>query len=146
MLLAPLCGVGCGEANDRGDLPPTYPVSGTVTMNSRPLAGAILNFQLVDGSRGAVGKTDANGRYQLSTFKSNDGAVSGEYRVTVVKYPPPPSDSSGPGDENTKSGSNVPDAEPQSLLPTKYSNPKTSGLTTTVTRGKNTIDFSLDES
>jgi hypothetical protein len=42
--------------------------------------------------RAAVGKTDAAGNFQLTTFETNDGAVPGMHEVTVKKYttdPPP---------------------------------------------------------
>lgn len=128
-----------------------YPVSGTVTINGQPLQGATLNFLSADGSRSAVGETDARGRYELTTFAPGDGAVPGEYRVAIMKYElmvdgapiqsdEPPDDR--PGDDPFAGG---PDPEPVNVLPEQYANIASSGLTATVVEGENTFDFALEQ-
>lgn len=138
---------GCGDGVD------THPVSGTITLDGTPIQGASVTFQPVEGGTGmpAVGTTDANGKYQLTDMRSDDvgsGAEAGEYRVGVLWYKPTGEDTSSAtgdstgesvGDEQSRQGVTGPEA----LLPAKYQNPKTSELTTTVTAGKNTIDFEL---
>ena len=48
----------------------TNPVRGTVTLDGRPLPKATVQFLAQDpGGRDALGTTDANGRFRLSTFK-----------------------------------------------------------------------------
>jgi hypothetical protein len=75
--------VGC-SGDDR---PKTYPVSGIVTLNGKPVDGATVTFMRADsGQYNAVSLTDANGKYQLTTFQSGDGATEGSYKVTVTKY------------------------------------------------------------
>ena len=71
---------GCGGG------PKTYKVDGIVTLDGKPLAGATVAFmpQAEDGHL-ARGLTDQDGKFQLSTFGTNDGAVRGEYKVTVIK-------------------------------------------------------------
>lgn len=67
------------------------PVSGRVTVNGQPLAGAVVTFQprkLQQGERpgaGSIGRTDAAGRYVLRQVTPNrPGAVVGEHSVTVT--------------------------------------------------------------
>ena len=65
---------------------PTHPVSGTVTKKGQPVAGAAVTFvpDSADG-RSAVGVTDANGAFKLTTQEQDDGAMLGSYKVTVAK-------------------------------------------------------------
>ena len=79
---------GCGDSVDP-NRPKTYPVSGTVTQGGQPVADANVTFHSKDGSRGAVGVTDANGNFQLTTFTAGDGAVAGEHEVSITKYDQP---------------------------------------------------------
>ena len=48
------------------------------------------------GSHSAYGRTDAEGRFTLTTFDHSDGAVPGEYKVAitciVVEHEPNPKD------------------------------------------------------
>jgi hypothetical protein len=145
--------LGCGQATDP-NRPKTYPVSGTVTQAGQPVEGANVVFQLADGSRGAVGVTDASGKYTLTTFSAGDGAVVGDYKVAITKYDrpaiTPKSDGSiadtGDEPEEEETGRRpADDSEPKSLLPEKYANPEGSGLTATVSEsGENKFDFTLD--
>ncbi len=80
--------VGCG----RSDPYATVPVKGVVTCNGKPLANGVINFTPVadqegrgEGNRGraALGKTDEEGRFVLTTYKNNDGAIVGRHMVTI---------------------------------------------------------------
>ena len=63
------------------------PVSGTVTLDGRPVEGATVTFHLLgddkDG-RLASGQTDKTGTFRLRTGEE-DGAQPGEYKVVIVK-------------------------------------------------------------
>ena len=108
--------LGCG----RSELPPRVKVTGIVTLDGKPLPIGKVQF-VPDRSKGnagpiAVGIIDETGRYQLNTDRRNDnhdGAVLGFHRVCVEAIPQP---------------KNVTDI-PRSLIPAKYNNPSTSGLT-----------------
>jgi hypothetical protein len=70
---------GCSRSN-------TVRVEGIVTLDGAPLSGATISFVPVDEGGGhhlASGVTNADGRFRLTTFNTNDGAVPGHYRVTV---------------------------------------------------------------
>ena len=68
---------GCGKGG-------TVPLRGTVTLDGRPLQGATVHFIAQDpGGRDALGSTDADGVFRLSTSEPNDGAFPGSYKVIV---------------------------------------------------------------
>lgn len=145
VLFVSILTLGCA-GQQGGDRPKTVPVTGTVTHNGQPVEGATVAFQGAGGSQGAIGVTDAGGKYKLTTFQSGDGAVPGEYRVKIVKYKV---ETTQAADEN--SPDYVPPVEgeeaapPENLLPANYADPTTSGLTATVTEsGNNNFDFPLE--
>jgi hypothetical protein len=67
-------------------------VSGRVTLDGKPVAGAAVLF-LREGGNGppAHAETDEAGGFTLTTFSTGDGALPGDYRVTVAweELPPP---------------------------------------------------------
>jgi hypothetical protein len=67
-----------------GGLKPVW-VGGKVTLDGKPLAGATVSFVPIDENKGrsAGGKTDNDGNFELTTFTHGDGALPGEYKVTV---------------------------------------------------------------
>ena len=146
---------GCGGGSSGH--PTTYKVSGSVKNNGTAVDGATVMFQLMEGKESAVGSTDAKGEFSLSTFAPNDGAVPGQYKISITKYSTPPvgakqlvpgqiqsgdlGDSYG-GAPSGKDGSG--DGSPKNLLPAKYANDQTSALRATVTSsGPNRFDFDL---
>jgi hypothetical protein len=129
-------------------------VTGTITRNGKPLEGAAVSFMPDVGGQSATGITDASGKYQLTTRKKDDGALPGQYKVTIAKYQGKPAATIDPGNvtadydisDEYPAGYN-PDAQDNSpsknLLPSKYSNPETSGFEAKVVEGENTHDFDL---
>ncbi len=77
---AALLTAGCGPSGR----PTAYAVTGTVTYRGLPLADADVSFLPASGPM-AGGRTDAHGRFQLTTFAPGDGAVAGEHSVLIVK-------------------------------------------------------------
>ena len=84
-----VAGLGCGVSGDK-------PVSteGLVTLDGKPVAGAAVAFHPQwDEGRAATGLTGDDGVFQLQTYVSADGALPGDYKVTVSKtesmQPPP---------------------------------------------------------
>jgi len=75
---------GCGTG------PSLVSVSGTVTMNGKPLEGAIVQFlPEADNKAGlpAEDVTGPSGNYKAMT-KGRSGVVPGKYKVVVSKTPP----------------------------------------------------------
>jgi hypothetical protein len=86
---------GCGGEDG------PVPVEGVVRLNGAPVAGATVSFLPEGGGRPAVGATNRDGRFRLTTFESGDGALPGRYRVVVTKVEPvelPPFDAQGEED------------------------------------------------
>jgi len=131
----PLALAGCGAPSGE---PALIPVSGTVTLDKKPLAGAVLTFIPTGKTRGglATARTGPDGRYTLQS-KAGSGVLPGEYRVVISKRVMP-------------DGSDVPadDSTPPMRSPARetlpfYSDPSKPALTATVTVDGVPIDFPL---
>jgi hypothetical protein len=126
--LAFLSPIGCSPSG-----PEMARVSGKVTYQGKPVPkGTIAFIPVAPSGRNATGTLGADGTYTLQTENPSDGAILGEYQVTisarddvVLDYVPA-----------------VP-VKPKMLAPAKYENPETSGLKATVVRGSNVFDFDL---
>lgn len=122
--------VGCGPTIN---LPPLAAVSGTVTLDGTPLTTGMVQFT-PDNSKGTQGAASTgaigpDGRYTLSVADSASGAMVGWHRVSVVAR-------AAPKDET--------DTAPMLLVPERYINPATSGLSFEVKAGEaNVIDLKL---
>jgi hypothetical protein len=141
--------------------PATAPVRGQVTYQGKPVAGATVVFLCPGAPRLAVGKTDDEGNYRLTTYEPDDGATIGTHVVTVKKKKREP-DASDPrvgaagqnlqGEALSKaieksmqsSAREVAMTEKSgSLIPAKYSQQKTSDLRKEVIEGENVINIEL---
>src|SRR6516165_10289687 len=80
LVLAVLLAAGCGSAG-------TVKVKGIVTLDGEPLSDATVSFVPVGQGLPAGGITDEDGVFRLTTYRSEDGALPGEYRVTVALPP-----------------------------------------------------------
>lgn len=121
---------GCGGPSDP-DRPDTTPVSGVVSYQGAPLEGATVTFKpsTTDG-KAAFGKSDADGKFSLTTFEADDGVIPGEYNVTVTKMEVVESKAVPEDDPNYDP--NYLEPEPKSLIPEKYGDSAKSGLTASV--------------
>lgn len=146
--LATLTVVGCGESK-----PSTYPVTGVVTFKGQPVEGATVGFTSTDPEiQPAIGVTDAQGKYTLTTFEKDDGALPGEFKVRVTKYdrnPTPAAMNTSGVDIEEMPDDYEPEAmreepPPKHLLPEKYSMPHSTPLKTTVQAGENSYDIDLE--
>lgn len=148
MTLMTAC-VGClGESN-----PPTFPVTGVVTLNGKPVEGATVIFSpTTEGAEAATGKTDATGTYSMTTYVNADGVRPGSYMVKVFKFEslaPPPSESSPNFDPNAEledegyDPDQVDTRAAKNLLPPKYSSEVTSGLKLDIKEEPQTFDIDL---
>ncbi len=102
-------------------------VTGTVTLDGKPVPDASVMFAAAKpGESSSVGKTDANGNYELYYSRGHKGATIGEHEVYITTYQPGTDESPQPKKET---------------IPVKYNGK--SELKETVKRGKNTINFEL---
>lgn len=121
---------GCGGS----DRPQVVAVSGVVTFDGAPLADAKVNFMAAGASQAATGTTDSEGKFQLTTYKENDGAVIGKHIVTITKVESGGGegmDASNPDAAYAAAMSGA--AQPESEIPAKYGDPAQSGLDANVT-------------
>ena len=75
---------GCGS-EEVANRPKVFPVAGVVLHDDKPVEGATVMFIPQGHSNAAAAITDAKGEFKLQTFAENDGAVAGNYKVTVRK-------------------------------------------------------------
>lgn len=110
------CALICGGCGHKG--PTVAPVKGKVLLNGQPLStGRVIT--LPSGGRGATGNIRSDGTFELWTFGENDGATIGTHKVGVSAFAP-------------KSGGGAESGNGKSLVPARFMNPETSGLTVEV--------------
>jgi hypothetical protein len=137
-----ICGavVGCSEGGAS-----LSPVTGKVTHNDKPVAGANVTFNPEQGAP-ATGVTDQQGEYKLNTG-GRPGAVQGKHRVGITKF-------TGGGDTANPTPDDMVKMQKEGKLPTsknelpaKYAAPQSSGLEATVTgdASKNVFNFGLKD-
>ncbi|MBA2113354.1 carboxypeptidase-like regulatory domain-containing protein [Bremerella alba] len=120
-------------------------VDGTVTIDGAVVDDAVVTFRS-DSGFAAVGKTNKEGRYSLSSASIPGGTQPGHFQVTVVKREPlteAPLTEEDPN-YNPNQGRTRPSSR-KHLLPEKYSRPTTSDLTADIEAGNNTVDFELTQ-
>lgn len=84
-LFAVLFCAGCGPSNNP-TFEKTVPVHGTVVRaNGAPVKGGRITFHPKDAAKGgdAWGMIGKDGRFELGTYKKDDGAMPGAYTVTI---------------------------------------------------------------
>ncbi|MDR1484644.1 MAG: carboxypeptidase-like regulatory domain-containing protein [Planctomycetaceae bacterium] len=139
--------VGCSSAEI-----PVYNVSGTVTYQGKPVAGALVSFvPEVPEIRGAAAMTDSNGQFVVVTQGAKEnGAMYGKYKITVTKL----IEVDNVGNEVIRKpvaeyNPNNKQVEIQykqkNLLPEKYSKQDTTDLTVTVEKRKNNFKLELTD-
>src|SRR5262245_9551710 len=134
---------GCG-----GDGP--FPISGKITIDGAPLAGAGITLTPKEGGRPAFGETDESGTFHITTSKSGDGAMRGVYRVTVVwaEKQHPYLDYREGAPERAKLYKDYLEwkakhVEKPSPVPQKYGEPATTPLELIVSGAKRNADFDI---
>jgi hypothetical protein len=148
--LAIVCGLLVGGGCSREAGPKTVPASGKVLYNGQPVAGAKVAFLGDGNSLPALGITDKNGEFELTTRDPGDGAVPGKHVVTVSKAVPGKKQT-GPADNSMEAavarGKEAESDQPSlSLLPDHYAIASQSGLQQTVSEsGKNYFTIELHD-
>ena len=120
--------VGCGS-----DGPELVPASGVVMYDGKPLASGSVMFQ---PERGRHSRADIqpDGTFVMTTFHEFDGATIGPQMVRVASMGKPQVDDSGE------------EFAGKSLIPRRYSNFRTSGITVDIPpEGDDTIVIELEK-
>ena len=130
MRFVAVCGIalllaGCGGTDSGVPIPAELGrVKGRVTLDGRPLAGALILFvppQDVDPWRESKAVTDENGLYDLVYFDETFGASPAVHQVSITC----------PDPQNVE----------KQIIPARYNIEST--LERTVVAGENTFDFDL---
>ncbi len=119
---------GCGGGGRE-----TVEVTGTVTLDGQPVAEAAVMFSGPEGGSPATTQTDAAGHFTVR-------AVPGSNGVAVSKLQT--SGSAAAGEDGLMPATGAP-VVPQSLVPTKYSDFRTSGLLVEVASGMAEVKLEL---
>lgn len=120
---------------------PLGQVKGTVTLDGKPLSKATLTFEAA-GKRPATVRVESGKIVEATTLKTGDGVPVGSHKVAVSAT----EDAVSAVDANPGAGK-APGAgymTGKSLIPARYNNPDTSGLTVEVKSGENVLDLQLD--
>ncbi len=80
ILLAAAVLAGC-SGDDR---PPLADVTGTVTLDGRPLPNAVVTFLPIQRGRASRGMTDSAGHYELRYLRDIRGAILGSHQVMIT--------------------------------------------------------------
>lgn len=151
LIYALFCGLlslpGCGGGGAEGDAdrPARTPASGKVTYKGSPVEGAtVVLSPSSEGGKPASGLTDASGMFKLRTFETDDGAIAGEYKVTVTKLKASASSTVSEDDPNYDPEAADDEAGPEHLLPEKYSSAASTDLTATIPAEGEVTDLNFD--
>lgn len=107
------------------------PIHGDVSYNGATLQNVtqgIVRYTPKESgtaAREATGRIQPDGTFVLTTFKGGDGVVAGEYNITVTA-------NSGAMLTRAETESGTKHPAPKSMIPEKYRNASTSGLTDSV--------------
>lgn len=153
MVLVTACLIGCGGDSSKPDL---FAVDGVVNFKGAPVEGATVTFSSAAAPRSATGMTDSSGNFRLTSYDTNDGAIVGEHMITISKSASAGAASGVMTQENAKemmsknigmmSGGKMSEMKPESVLPVKYADAKTSGEKRTVSATEgNSFKFELTE-
>lgn len=132
--------VGCGGgAPPAAKLPKTEPVSGIVTLDEKPIAGAVVTFVPAGDTKGVecVGRTDESGKYTPTQMRGTEGVPVGVYKVVISRF------LRGGQPITTEDGGGGSGGVVTESLPPKYSNPAQTKLNATIKEGGGTVDFKL---
>jgi hypothetical protein len=112
---------GCGSSGTG-----TIPIRGEVLFNGAPMLNVpqgVVRYmpRRPDSGRQASGRIRPDGSFVLTTFKNADGVVPGEYDVVISAYSSQPLSR----EQVESSGGGAP---PRLIIPKKYIDPTTSGI------------------
>lgn len=142
-----LLSAGCGPREDEWtrQRPKVYKASGVVLQDGKPVTDAVVTFRPEEGEFSGTGYTNPEGRFQLKTFRDNDGVTAEKFKVTVAKIEWVPIGGTVANDPVPGGGSGTVPLKRVLHTAEKYSEHETTELTATVTPdGPNEFTFELD--
>lgn len=128
---------GCGGASDG-----RVSISGTVTLDGKPLDGGTIAFIGGGGGALATASTNKEGKFQIQVaLGTNKVTISKEDLTSAIQTAPK-------SDADTLMGTDAQYKEqlksmPKALVPAKYSKHETSGLSFDIVQGMKPVSISL---
>jgi hypothetical protein len=131
---------GCSQ----GKHPELRRVTGRVVYHDEPVADAVVALYGKDSPRAATGRTDEQGKFYITTFDDNDGALPGVHTVVVTKTSVTDDATSLSMDEAVTAARRP--VKSRQLLPVKYASVNTSPLRFTINEnGPNELTVELSD-
>jgi hypothetical protein len=145
--LAVLAASGCAEPE--AEAPPSWqvdpatlrPAGGTITLNGKPLAKAVVAFYAKSGVP-SVGETNADGHYDLQTMEMK-GVPPGDYKVGVSYFLSPDGEPQGLAERSAMMPSRAMLSARESL-PLEYADANRTTLKATVGSQGGSFDFNIE--
>jgi hypothetical protein len=137
--------LGCGDASG---LARRYPVSGEIKYNGQPVETGRIDFKPTDGNGRAASGEIRNGRYSLMTATPGDGALPGDYKVSITAVEVDTTELKAiakGGQFHHDQAFAKANENAKRLVPSKYQLAETSGLTATVKNEPTTKNFDLTD-
>ncbi len=115
------------------------PVSGTVTLDGKPVGGVSIFFHPEPGTvgQGASGATDDSGKFTMLYKDGNSGVPAGKYRVLFTRLLKP--DGKPLGKDEVAA-----DVDAVNKLPRVYNDTEQTPIGAEVPEGGKTFDFKLN--
>lgn len=134
---------GCGGGIEKAPVAGAVPVTGTVTLDGKPVGGCrVIYFPTVASQGdGASGTTDSAGKYELNSLVGNEtavGAPPGSYKVIISRMLRPDGTPLPPDSQEPPMMSGA-----RESLAVKYSDFNTTILSANVSSSGGTFDFEL---
>ncbi|VTS01703.1 hypothetical protein [Tuwongella immobilis] len=127
-------GIGCSDRPRMGK------VSGTVTLDGKAIETGTVTFEMT-GQRPGTARIENGKIVEAMTYDPGDGIPVGEHRLAVsATKTAAAATSANPGDYKATGANYMGGA---SLVPKKYLDPTTSGLTATIQSGENVLKLEL---
>jgi hypothetical protein len=111
--------VGCSDGR-----PSRAPVSGQVLIDGKPVTSGTVRF-IPSAGRPSTGSIGSEGKFTLGCFERTDGVIVGTHRIEV------------------SSAESINDNTTKWLIPKKYSDAETSGLSETIEAPTDSLTINL---
>lgn len=128
ILPALLCGLALLSGCSGNNQPPTYPTTGVVHFEGKPMkGGGAISFVPVSEQSGmpAGGAIAEDGTFVMSTYGEGDGSVPGKFRVTIMQTTAaePTMTQNEDGSEPTMATEPTVTVGPEDTIPFTYADP-----------------------
>ena len=119
--------VGCSGSDG---LPDMVPIRGKVTFDGKPMREGTVIYSPRERGQGrqASGGIQPDGSFVLTTLKKADGVKKGDYQIAIYAMEPHPGEPKSRAEVEAMGGK----IKRGFVIPEKYTNPATSGLSDTV--------------